>query len=169
MEPFLIPLVMAIMIVALFLVVVPVVPVAAVEWAVAIIFGVLTSFERFTVPAAIVATLFMILGSTSQYWAPFLGLKGKQMSCLGLLAFFVGAAIGTGAIPIPILGTLIGGIVAVMIVEFINTQDWKAALIGGKVALRSFIVGMIMEFIFASAIVATMIVSLATTMPASAP
>ena len=161
MEPFLIPIVMVLMIVALFLVLIPVVPVAAVEWAIAIVFGALTGFARLTVPAAVVITIFMVLGSTSQYWAPFLGLKGKQMSCLGILAFFVGAVIGTSIVPL--IGTVIGGMIAVMIVEFINTQDWRQALIGGKAALQTFVVGMVMEFVFSALIVATMIVSLATT------
>jgi uncharacterized protein YqgC (DUF456 family) len=162
MDALLIPIVMILMMLALFLVVIPVVPVAAVEWAIAMVFGALTSFERLTLPAVSVMTVFMVLGSTSQYWAPFLGLKGKQMSCLGILAFFVGAIIGTGVIPIPILGTLIGGLVAVMIVEFINTQDWRQALIGGKAALKTFVVGLVMEFIFSALIVATMIISLAS-------
>lgn len=161
MEPFLIPVVLILMILALFLVFIPVVPVAAVEWAIALVFGALTAFERLTIPAAVVMTAFMIIGSTSQYWAPFLGLKGKQMSCLGIIAFFVGAIIGTGILPL--IGTVIGGMIAVMIVEFINTQDWRKALIGGKVALQTFIVGMVMEFVFSAMIVATMIVSLATT------
>jgi len=162
MDALLIPIVMILMMLSLILVIIPVVPVAAVEWAIAMVFGALTSFERLTVPAAILMTVFMIIGSTSQYWAPFLGLKGKQMSWLGVLAFFVGAILGT-AIPIPIIGTLIGGLIAVIIVEFINSQDWRKALIGGKTALKTFIVGMIMEFIFSALIVATMIISLATT------
>ena len=163
MDALLIPLVLLLMMLALFLVIIPVVPVAAVEWAIAMVFGALTSFERLTVPAAILMTVFMIIGSTSQYWAPFLGLKGKQMSWLGVVAFFVGAILGTATIPIPILGTLMGGLIAVIIVEFINSQDWRKALIGGKTALKTFIVGMIMEFIFSAMIVATMIISLATT------
>lgn len=162
MESLLIPIVMILMILALFLVIIPVVPVAAVEWAIAMVFGALTAFERLTLPAGIVMTVFMVLGSTSQYWAPFLGLKGKQMSWLGILAFFVGAILGT-AIPIPIIGTLIGGLIAVVIVEFINSQEWRKALIGGKAALKTFIVGMMMEFVFSALIVATMIISLATT------
>jgi uncharacterized protein YqgC (DUF456 family) len=162
MDSFLIPIVMIVMILALSLVVIPVVPVAAVEWAIAMVFGALTAFERLTLPAVLLMTVFMVIGSTSQYWAPFLGLKGKQMSLLGVLAFFVGAILGT-AIPIPIIGTLIGGLIAVIIVEFINSQDWRKALIGGKAALKTFIVGMVMEFVFSAMIVATMIISLATT------
>lgn len=163
MDALLIPVTLFFMILALFLILLPMVPVAALEWAILVVFAALTGFERVTIPAAIVATILMIIGSTSQYWAPFLGLQGKQMTCLGLIAFFVGAAVGTGVIPIPILGTLIGGVVAVMIVEFINTQNWRQALIGGRAALKTFIIGMIMEFIFAALIVATMIFSLATT------
>ena len=40
---------------------------------------------------------------------------------------------------------------------------WKKSLIGGRAALQTFIIGMVMEFVFSAMIVATMIVSLATT------
>jgi len=155
-------LVLILMVLVLLLVFIPVVPVAAVEWAIFMIFGALTGFEQLTVPAAIVATVFMVIGSTSQYWAPFLGLKGKQMSCLGIIGFFIGAMIGTAVIPIPILGTIIGGILVVIAIEFLNTQDWRKALVGGKAALKTFVIGMAMEFVFSVLIIATFVFSLTT-------
>lgn len=156
-------IVVVIMLLCLLLVIVPVVPVSAVEWTIAMVFGALTLFERVTIPAAVLITVFMIIGSTSQYWAPFIGLKGKQMSCLGIFAFFLGAMVGTGVIPIPIVGTLIGGILAVIAVEFLNTKDWRMALTGGKMAFTTFMIGMGMELLFSILIVATFIFSVSTT------
>jgi uncharacterized protein YqgC (DUF456 family) len=155
--------VVIIMVLVLLLVIVPVVPVAAVEWSIAMVFGALTMFERLTIPAALVITLFMIIGSTSQYWAPFIGIKGKQMSCLSILAFFLGAMVGTGVIPIPIIGTLVGGILAVIAVEFLNTKDWRIALTGGKTAFATFLIGMGMELVFSILIIVTFVFSVSTT------
>jgi len=155
-------LVLLLMIVALALVIIPVVPVAAVEWAIFMIFGALTGFDRLTPAAALVATVFMVIGSTSQYWAPFLGLKGKKMSCVGILGFFVGAMLGTAVIPIPFVGTIIGGVIAVIAIEFLNTQDMQKALVGGKSALTTFVIGMGMELLFSVLIILTYVVSLST-------
>ena len=155
-------IVLILMVCMLLLIVVPVVPVTAVEWAIFMIFGALTAFDKLSIPAVGVATAFMIIGSTSQYWAPFLGLKGKQMSCLSIIGFFVGAMLGTAIIPIPILGTLIGGILVVIAIEFLNTQDWRKALVGGKMALQTFIIGMAMELVFSILIIITFVVSLST-------
>lgn len=155
-------IVVILMICMLLLVAIPVVPVAAVEWAIFMVFGALTAFNQISAPAAIVATLFMIIGSTSQYWAPFLGLKGKQMSCLGIIGFFIGAMIGTAVIPVPILGTVAGGVIAVILIEFLNTQDWRKSLVGGKAAFTTYIIGMAMELVFSILIIGTFVVSLTT-------
>jgi uncharacterized protein YqgC (DUF456 family) len=152
-----------VMIGCLALILIPSVPVTALEWAIALIFGALTGFERFTQTAAIVATLLMIVGSTSGLWMPFLGLKGRQISCMGMIAFFVGMAIGSAVIPIPFLGTILGGVIAVMLIEYLRVGKAKDALESGKSALRVVIYGMIAEFVFATAIVGTMIVSLVLT------
>lgn len=143
------------MIGSLLLILIPSVPVTALEWAIALIFGMLTGFERFTPFAAGVVTLLMILGSTSGLWLPFLGMKGRQISCLGMVAFFIGMAVGSSVIPIPFLGTIIGGVIGVMLVEYLRIGKAKEAVASGKSALRMVIYGMIAEFVFATAIVIT--------------
>ena len=152
------------MFISLLLIVIPAIPVAALEWAIAMLIGVSTGFMRVTPMTAIVITILMILGSTSSLWAPFLGLKGRQMSCSGLLAFFIGSLFGTFLIPIPVLGTLLGGFIGVLIVEFAYARNLKTATDRSKVAIRVFIYGMILELVFAIGIVITTVVSVATTM-----
>jgi uncharacterized protein YqgC (DUF456 family) len=152
-----------VMVGCLSLILIPSVPVTALEWAIALIFGLLTGFERFTPTGAIVATVLMVIGATSGLWMPFIGLKGRQISCMGMIAFFVGMGIGSAVIPIPFLGTIIGGVVGVMLLEYMRGRDTDQAIESGKTALRVVIYGMIAEFIFASAIVVTVIVSLMLT------
>ena len=162
MEALLIPFTIFLMVIGLLLAFVPVVPASALQWAIAMLFGALTQFTRVTIPAAVIMTLLMLAGSTSGLWLPFFGMKGKGVSCLGLIAFMIGCVAGV-VIPIPILGSIIGGIVAVVIVEFARVGTWRAALSGGQAALRVMILGFVLEFVFGLAIFVTFLVSLATT------
>ncbi len=166
-ESLLILLTMILMVLSLGLIVIPVMPVSALQWALAMVFAgvslALTGSSRITVPAALLMTLCMLLGSTSALWMPFLGLRGKDLSCLGLIAFFVGCILGGILIPVPMLGSMIGGIVAVIVVEYAKIREFRQAFRSGGTALKMIIYGMVAEFIFATAIVATFIVSILTT------
>ncbi len=162
-DSILVLLVALLMLLSLALVVIPVVPVAALEWAIALVYAALTGFQRVTVPAAVLMTAFMLAGSTSGLWLPYFGLRGRGVSCLGLLAFFLGCALGTAAIPVPVLGTLIGGVAGVFLAEYARAREWRAALGGSGLALRVILVGMGLELAFAAAILLTFLVSVLTT------
>jgi uncharacterized protein YqgC (DUF456 family) len=161
-DTLLIPLALLAMIIGLILIIVPVIPVPAVEWAIALIFAALTGFVRVTPVAAVVMTVLMVIGSTSGFWMPIFGLKGREMSCLGLLAFFVGFALGT-FIPIPLCGSFIGGILGVFIVQLAQDRSLKNAVAGSSRALQLTLYGMIAEFIFGVAIIGVFCISLLTT------
>jgi uncharacterized protein YqgC (DUF456 family) len=143
--------------------VIPVIPVAALEWAIALIFAALTQFERTTPAALVIMTVCMLVGATAAWWTPLIGLRGKQMSCWGLVAFFVGLIVGGFVIPLPILGSIIGGIGAVMLVEFARLRDAQRALHSGGAALKTILYGLVIEFLCAVIIVITFLVSLLTT------
>lgn len=145
---------------SLLLIVVPVVPVSALEWAIAMSYAVFTGFDPVSPVAALVITLLMIVGSTAGLWMPFFGLRGKQLSCMGLIAFFIGMMIGNTIVPI--IGAMIGGMVAVVIVEFAQRQDMQAAWRSGGSVLKLMIYGMIAELLFSGAIVAVVVVSILT-------
>jgi uncharacterized protein YqgC (DUF456 family) len=166
-ESLLIILTMVLMLFSLGLIVIPVMPVSALEWALAMLFAGLslafTGSSRVTLPAAMLMTVFMLMGSTSALWMPFLGLRGKDLSCLGLIAFFVGCIIGGIVIPVPLLGSMLGGVLAVVIVEYAKIREFRQAVRSGGTALKVIIYGMVAEFIFATAIVATFIISILTT------
>ena len=157
------------MVLSLPLIVIPAVPVTVLEWAITMIFvvlsTVLTGTSRVTLPAGLLMTAFMLLGATSQFWMPFFGLRGGDLSCTGLLAFFVGMIAGTILIPVPFLGTIIGGVVAVFIVEFARIKETRQAMKSSGTALRVMVYGMIAEFVFAVSIVAVFIITIITTHP----
>lgn len=166
-ESLLIMLTLALMLLSLALIVIPVMPVSALEWALAMIHAgvslALTGSTRITVQAALLMTVFMLIGSTSALWMPFLGLRGKDLSCFGLIAFFVGCILGGIFIPVPMLGAMLGGIVAVVIVEYAKIREFRQAIGSGGAALKVIIYGIAAEFIFAAAIVGTFIFSIITT------
>lgn len=155
----------AIMIFSLFLIMIPAVPVSGLIWALAMVAGTLTSFTRLTPFAAVIITLFMAAGSTSGLWMPLFGMRGKQISLRGFIAFFVGMLLGTSLIPIPFIGTILGGVAAVIVVEFARIQQVGAAWQSGKSALRVILLSMLSELIFALLIIITFIVSIVTTIP----
>lgn len=162
-ESLLILVTLVLMLLSLLLIVIPVIPVTALEWGIAMLFGVLTGFSRFTPAAALLTTAFMLLGVSANYWMPLLGMKGNEVSCMGLVAFFVGMFVGQALVPIPFVGMMLGGVIAVIAVEFLREGDWRRAITGGGVALRAILYGMAAEFLFALAIVLTTIVAILTT------
>jgi uncharacterized protein YqgC (DUF456 family) len=147
----------------LFLILVPAVPVTALEWSIAMILGVLTGFTRLTPVAAIVVTMLMAIGSTSAFWMPFFGLRGRQLSCIGLIAFFIGMIAGSVLIPIPFIGTILGGTVGVILMEFTRVREVRKAVESGGAALRLILYSMVAEFIFALLVILVTVVSILTT------
>jgi uncharacterized protein YqgC (DUF456 family) len=151
------------MMASLVLIIVPVVPVTALVWAIGMLFAVLTGFARVTLLGATIMTAFMVLGATSGYWMPFFGLRGRQISWLGLLGFFAGLILGAMFIPIPLINGIIGGVLGVLLVEYVRGREWGPALASGGTALRMTIYGMIAELGFALAVIAVFVISIAAT------
>lgn len=162
-ESLLILIALVAMAASLFLILIPAVPVTALEWAIAMVLGMLTGFTRLTPVAAVIITILMAIGSTNGIWMPFIGLRGRQLSCLGLVAFFVGMIAGSALIPIPFIGTILGGVIGVILVEFTRVKEVRKAMESGGSALRLILYGMIAEFIFAVLVILVTVFSIITT------
>lgn len=153
------------MILCLFLIMIPSIPVTVLEWAIAIVYGALTTFTRLNLIGALIVTILMIAGITSSLWMPFFGLKGRKISCLAMVAFFVGMFFGT-AIPIPIFGNFIGGAIAVLIVEYLTTGgDIDHALDMSEATFTVVLLSMLVEFLMAGSIVLVTGISMLLTIP----
>ncbi|GAB1420471.1 hypothetical protein MASR2M15_05690 [Anaerolineales bacterium] len=153
------------MLTSLFLIVIPVVPVTTLEWGLVMLYGILTHSmgdPRLSVLSMVVASVWMLLGTTSGMWMPLLGLKGRQISPLGLFGFFIGAIIGGFVIPIPILGNMVGAVIGVFIFEYAKLRELKEAFSSGGAALKLYVYGMIAEFVFSILILITFIVGILT-------
>lgn len=159
-EPLLIMITIVMMIGSLLLILIPSIPVTALEWAIAIVFGAMTGFHRLTPFAGVLITVMMILGISSGVWMPLFGLKGRNVSCLSLVAFFIGMIIGT---PVPIVGNFLGGMVAVFLVEFVRTGDHEHAFNSGESTFWVVLASMFVEFLMAVTVVITTIISIMMT------
>lgn len=142
---------------------IPIMPGTMLVWGVAIVTALLDGFTRITPLAAIVFTIIMIIGVTSDLWLPILGVKTSGLTCLGAVGSLVGGLVGTFLIPLPILGTLIGTVAGALIIEFIGFREARKALRAGQVALKLFIVGYILEIVTSAAIVIIVLVSIGAT------
>ena len=135
-----------VMIGALFVSIIPYISGALLMWALALVFGLLTSFSLLPLPVMGVLTALMIAGATTEYWMPLLGARVPGMSCLGAVGSLVGGIVGTFMIPIPILGTIIGMIAGAMLIEFTRLRDLSRAVRAGRVALQVYLWGIVVEF-----------------------
>jgi len=141
--------------------VIPFIPGPFLLWAIALIYGFLTSFSQLTPFAFIIITLLMIIGSTTDLWTPLLGMRARGTSLGGILAGIVGAFLGTVIIPLPIVGTLVGAALGAITVEYLNAGRSRA-LRAGASAAESYVLSIVIEFVVNIGIVLTFIISIVT-------
>ena len=139
---------------------IPFVPGPAMLWAVGVVFAILNDFERLPIPAVVIMTILMIVGSTTDIWLRGLGMQRKGGSCWGALGSIIGGILGTGLIPVPILGTLIGAVAGALLVEFMRRGDIDFAMQAGRSVVESYFFGMVIEFVVSLVIFATFLTSI---------
>jgi uncharacterized protein YqgC (DUF456 family) len=148
---------------ALVLSFIPVLPGNVIVWGAAIGFGVADQWQRFTPAAGVVTTVLMIVGVTSDFWLPLLGMKTGGLTCLSAIGSLIGGIIGTVVIPLPICGTLIGAVAGALLVELVRYRELRRAFRAGQTTAKMFVVGWVLESAISIAIFGVYLVSLATT------
>lgn len=139
----------------------PVIPGPAAVWAIGLIYAVATNFADVGVWAVVLMTVFMIVGSTADFWTPYFGLQAEQsLSCGTFVVSTIGAIIGTFAIPVPIAGTFIGAAVAVMALVWYQKRDWDSAQRAGRGILKALIASFLIEFAVSVGIVMVFVYSI---------
>ena len=151
------------MLVTLVLAFVPILPGPLMPWAVAIVYGALSGWQRVTPFAAIIMTVLMLIGVTADYWRPLLGAKTTGMGCRTSLGSFAGGLIGTFVIPIPLLGTVIGLVVGALVMELVQFGDLRKAMGAGRAALKQFAVGYALTIAISVAIFVVYLISILST------
>lgn len=148
------------MIGGLLLSVLPFLPGPFMLWLISLVYAILTNFQFVTPLAMGVITLLMLIGTTKDIWMPILGMKTYGVTCSTALGMMIGGLVGTFAIPVPVLGTLLGAIGGAVLLELLSVGEMRRAFQAGGVALKSFILGMLTEFGFNLLIVAVFFGSL---------
>ncbi len=115
---------------------IPVLPGPVLAWAVAIIYAIIEGFQRVTPVAAIGLTVVMLLGSTSDLWMNFFGVRTGGLSCLSSIGAFIGGLVGTFSIPIPVIGTLIGSIAGAVLIELVRLGELRRAIKAGQTTAK---------------------------------
>lgn len=115
---------------------IPIMPGPVLAWAVAIVFAIATNFERMTPVATVAATGIMLLGSTSDLWMNFFGVRTGGLSCLSSIGAFIGGLVGTFFIPIPVVGTIIGSVAGAALVELVRLRELRRAVRAGQTTAR---------------------------------
>ena len=151
------------MVVTLVLAFVPILPGPLMPWAVAIVYGILTGWQRITPLAAVIMTLLMLVGVTADYWRPLLGAKTTGMGCRTSLGSFAGGFLGTFLIPIPLLGTVIGLVAGALIMELAQFRDLRKAMSAGQAALKQFVVGYVLTIAISVVIFVVYLMSIFST------
>lgn len=127
---------------------IPFIPGPALVWAIGILYAALTGFEQVGLGAAVIMTLLMLIGSTADWWTRLFGLKGEgKLSCGTFVVSTVGAILGTIFIPIPLVGTLIGGAGAVGLLVWYQQDDEKQAWQAARGILSAWIASFFVEFV----------------------
>jgi uncharacterized protein len=139
-------LTIVVMIVTLVVSIIPFISGPLMVGALALVYALLTGLVP--LPLLIIITLLMVIGTTTEYWLPLLGVRVKGISCLGAVGSILGGILGTLFIPLPILGTIIGMIAGTMLVEHARIRQWRRTIRAGQAALRLYIWGMAVEFGF---------------------
>ena len=123
----------------------PVVPGPALVWAIGTLYAAATGFERITILPVAIMTVLMILGSTSGWWMQALGMKAQGGSWTAVIGGLLGGLVGTFAIPVPILGTLIGVVGGTVLFELLRVGNAEDAARTSAIALKSYLLSLLTE------------------------
>lgn len=159
MEDISIGVVVILMIAGMFASFIPLIPGPTLVWFFGSIYAIVTRFERITIFAVLLMTIFMAIGATADIWLRAMGVRVKGTSCWASFGSVIGGMLGTMLIPIPVLGTVIGLLVGALLVEFMRAGEWREAWSAGRSALELFVIGELVELSMSIMIVAIFIAS----------
>jgi uncharacterized protein YqgC (DUF456 family) len=109
-------------------IVLPVLPGMIWVWLSLLAFAWFTDFQVVTPWVFAVLTLIALVTGTSNIWLPYLGAKKTGAAKRAIFLGLVGAIIGTFVIPIPLLGTVIGYALGIIVGELLKHRDLQVAI-----------------------------------------
>lgn len=92
-----------------------------------------------------VITVLALVSGTSEIWLPLLGARQRGSSKRALVAGLLGGLIGTFALPIPLVGTIVGYAAGVLLGEYQKHGDWDKALRAGAGGLAGWGIATVLQ------------------------
>lgn len=115
----------------------PILPGIIIIWLASLFYAaVLVGFGTFSPWVFLLITLIAIVAGSSNFWLAALGAKTTGASWRTLLIGLIGAIAGTFLIPIPLIGTIAGYAIGIVLAEYSRVREWQAAIkaaVGGVV------------------------------------
>jgi len=106
----------------------PIIPGIIIIWLASLFYAVaLVGFGAFSPWIFALITLVAIVAGTSTIWLSALGAKTTGASWRTLLVGLVGAIAGTFLIPIPLIGTIAGYAIGLVLAEYARLREWQPA------------------------------------------
>lgn len=105
--------------------IIPLVPGTLLVWLVVLLYGLATDFSSISMTAFVVITLIALVTGTADIWMPLLGSRKTGAGGRSMVYGVIGAIVGTFALPL--LGTIIGYALGILLGEFQTHRDWNLA------------------------------------------
>ena len=155
-------LIMALMIVGLIGVIFPIMPGIFMIWLGVFVYIWRFGFDVISIGLFLFITFIVLFAGTSDLWLPIFGAQKAGAAKRTIITGMVGAIAGSILIPIPIVGTIVGYAVGILLGEYHKRRDWDQAWIASKGGLAGwgiataiqFVAGLIIILIFAGTVLA---------------
>lgn len=106
--------------------IIPIIPGTLLIWLTVVVYAWVTDFAAISIPLIVFFTLVALVTGTVDLWLPLFGAKRTGASPKAILLGVVGGIIGT--FMLPLLGTIIGYAVGILLGEYLIQRDMNAAL-----------------------------------------
>ena len=155
-------LIMVLMIVGLIGVMFPIMPGIFMIWLGVFVYIWRYGFDVISIWMFLFITLIVLFAGTSDLWLPLFGARKMGAAKRTLITGMVGAILGSFLIPVPIVGTIVGYAVGILLGEYHKRRDWdqawrasKGGLAGWGIATAiQLVAGLLVIIIFAWTVLA---------------
>lgn len=132
------------MIVGLVGVIIPVLPGTVLIWLVVVLYGLVAGIESMGWGAFIILNIIGLFAGTADLWLPFFGAKATGASKRSMFLGAIGLIVGT--MIMPLIGTVVGYGLGILLGEYQKQQDWNKAIHAALGGLAGWGVATIIQF-----------------------
>jgi uncharacterized protein len=140
-------LIMVLMIVGLIGVMFPIMPGIFLIWLGVLVYVWRYGFEVISIGMFLFMTFIVLIAGTADMWLPLFGARKVGAAKRTLVTGMIGAILGSFLIPIPIVGTLVGYAVGILLGEYHKRRDWDLAWRASKGGLAGWGIATVVQLV----------------------